>query len=511
MNKPLVELPLSFQHMSMAGGIRAAMYRNPDKLAYRHGDRTRNYRDLVDRIDRVSAAIIGDLGLGPGDHGAIVAANSIEYMEVVIGASQAGVALATVNPKLAPAEIVAICDDAEARVVFTDSASAEALKDSGLATAERIIVIGPELEDWLAKAKALSEPPESDEWGIFTIPYTSGTTGVPKGVLVPNRSRILSLFAMAVEYGCYSPDDRFLAIAPMCPGAGMIFALAPPFFGGYCEVMDAFDPAAVMQKLGSESITGFFGVPTHFHVMLSQEPSVLDAARKHSLRAVISNAAPLPQAMKEKIVEFFGDGLLHETYGSTEASIVSNLRPPDQLRKQQCVGQPFPYTLVQLRDDDGNEVGPDEVGELFSRSPYLFDGYWQRPEETEAAYHDGWVTVGDMARRDDEGHLYIVDRKKDMVISGGVNIYPREIEEILFAHPEIADVAVIGVPDDKWGERLKAFVVKGKNADLDQDTVIAYCEGRISSMKTPKEVAFIDVLPRNVGGKVLKTDLRKLG
>ena len=275
--------------------------------------------------------------------------------------------------------------------------------------------------------------------------------------------------------------------------------------------MDTFDPAAVMQKLGSESITGFFGVPTHFHVMLSQEPSVLDSARKHSLRAVISNAAPLPQAMKEQIVEFFGDGLLHETYGSTEASIVSNLRPPDQLRKQQCVGQPFPYTLVQLRDDDGNEVGPDEVGELFSRSPYLFNGYWQRPEETEAAYHDGWVTVGDMARRDDEGHLYIVDRKKDMVISGGVNIYPREIEEILFAHPEIADVAVIGVPDDKWGERLKAFVVKGKDADLDQDAVIAYCEGRISSMKTPKEVAFIDVLPRNVGGKVLKTDLRKLG
>jgi long-chain acyl-CoA synthetase len=371
--------------MSMAGGIRAAMYRNPDKLAYKHGDRTRNYRDLVERIDRVSAAILGDLGLGPGDHGAIVAANSIEYMEVVIGASQAGVALATVNPKLAPAEVVAICDDAKARVVFTDAASAEALKDTGFATADRIIVIDRELEDWLAKAKPLSDPPGSDEWGIFTIPYTSGTTGRPKGVLVPNRSRILSLFAMAVEYGCYSPDDRFLAIAPMCHGAGMIFALAPPFFGGYCEVMDAFDPAAVMQKLGSESITGFFGVPTHFHVMLSQDPSVLDSARKHSLRAVISNAAPLPQAMKEKIVEFFGEGLLHETYGSTEASIVSNLRPPDQLRKQQCVGQPFPYTLVELRDDDGNEVGADEVGELFSRSPYLFDGYWQRPEETEAA------------------------------------------------------------------------------------------------------------------------------
>ena len=509
MSKSLVELPLSYQHMSMAGGIRAAMFRDPGKIAYKHGTRTRSYAGLVERIDKVSAALITDLGLGAGNHGAIVAENSIEYMELVIGASQAGVALATVNPKLAVQEIVAICDDAEARVIFTDAASAEALKDSQFATAERTIVIGDELEAWLGKARPLAEPPAVEEWGTFTIPYTSGTTGLPKGVLVPNRSRIISLFGMAVEYGCYSSDVRFLAIAPMCHGAGMIFALAPSFFGGYCEIMDKFEPAEVMQKLGSESITGFFGVPTHFHMMLSQEAPVLDAARHNKLRAIISNAAPLPQVMKERLVEFFGPDLLHESYGSTEASIVSNLRPADQLRKQQCVGQPFPYTLVSIRDDDGNECGADEVGELFSRSPYLFNGYWKRPEETAAAYHDGWVTVGDMTRRDDEGHLYIVDRKKDMVISGGVNIYPREIEEILHTHPGIADVAVIGVPDEKWGERLKAFVVKGPEADLDQDSVIEFCDGKISSMKTPKEVEFIDVLPRNVGGKVMKKDLRQ--
>ena len=188
MNEPLVTLPLSFQHMSMAGGIRAAMHRSPDKLAYRHGDRTRNYRDLVDRIDRVSTAIIGDCGLVPGDHGAIVAGNSIEYMEVIIGASQAGVALATVNPKLAPAELVAICDDAEARVIFVDSASAEALKDSQFATAERIIVIGQELEEWLSEARPLAEPPATDEWGIFTIPKVSWSpTGREYSVCLPWR------------------------------------------------------------------------------------------------------------------------------------------------------------------------------------------------------------------------------------------------------------------------------------------------------------------------------------
>jgi len=503
------ELPFSFQHLSIATGIRAACQRDPNRLAYRHGDKTRTYGALMDRIDRVTAAISGDLGLGVGDHGAIVAANSIEYMEIVIGASQAGVALATVNPKLAPAEIVAICEDATARVLFTDAASAEALIDSGLSSIERIIVIEKELDAWLAKARGGLAPPRVDEWGTFTIPYTSGTTGKPKGVLVPHRSRILSIFAMASEYGCYSPDDRFLAIAPMCHGAGMIFSLAPVFLGGYAEIMDKFDPEQVMVKIKDESMTGFFGVPTHFHAIFSLEKPILEANRPAALTTVISNAAALPQAMKETLVDYFGPGILHETYGSTEAGIVTNLRPPDQLRKKACVGQPIAGTLVKILDDEGNPCGADEVGELFSTSPYLFNGYWQREQETAEAFQDGWVTVGDLVRRDDEGHIYIVDRKKDMVISGGINVYPREIEEVLFTHPEVSDAAVIGVPDEKWGESLKAFVVKPEGSALNEASLIEFCEGLISRMKTPRQIEFIDAIPRNATGKVLKTDLRQ--
>ncbi len=503
------DLPFSFQHLSIAAGIRAACERNPARLAYRHGQQTRTYGALIERIDRVTAAITGDLKLGVGDHGAIVASNSIEYMEIVIGASQAGLALATVNPKLAPAEIVAICEDAGARVLFVDATSAEVLADCDLPSVDRMIVIEKELDDWLGKARADLPPPQVDEWGTFTIPYTSGTTGRPKGVLVPHRSRILSMFAMAAEYGCYSPDDRFLAIAPMCHGAGMIFSLAPVFLGGYAEIMDRFDPEQVMVKIKEEAITGFFGVPTHFHAMFSLEKPVLEANRPADLTTVISNAAALPQAMKETLVEYFGPGILHETYGSTEAGIVCNLRPADQLRKKACVGQPIAGTLVKVTDDEGNVCGPDEVGELFSTSPYLFNGYWQREQETAEAFQDGWVSVGDLVRRDDEGYIYIVDRKKDMVISGGVNIYPREIEEVLFAHPEVRDAAVIGVPDEKWGESLKAFVVKPDDSSLDEDALIEFCEGRISRMKTPRHVEFIDVIPRNATGKVLKTDLRQ--
>ncbi len=505
----MIELPFSFAHMSIAGGVRAAAGRNPAKLAYKHGERTRSYGQLIDRIDRVTTALRADLGLGEGAHGAIVAKNSIEYMEIVMGAAQAGVALATVNPKLAAAEIKAICEDAEARVLFVDEDTAEMLADMQIDGIDRTIVIETEFEAWLAASRP-DAPPVVAEWGTFTIPYTSGTTGKPKGVLVPHRSRILSMFAMASEYGCYAPDDRFLAIAPMCHGAGMIFSLAPVFLGGYAEIMDKFDPELVMRTLKDESMTGFFGVPTHFNVIFSLEQAILAANKPRDLKAVISNASALPQAMKETLVDYFGPGLLHETYGSTEAGIVTNLRPADQLRKQACVGQPIPGTLVSVRNEAGGECAPDEVGELFSRSPYLFNGYWKRPEETAEAYQDGWVTVGDLVRRDDEGYVYIVDRKKDMVISGGVNIYPREVEEVLITHPDIRDVAVIGVPDEKWGESLKAFVVSG-GATLDAEQLIGFCEAKISRMKTPRVFEVIDAIPRNATGKVLKTELRKRG
>ncbi len=503
-------LPRAFRHLSLASGIRSAASRDPARLAYRHGPVERRYGELIERVDRVTAALIGDLGLRPGDHGAIVAKNSIPYMEVVLGAAQAGVALATINPKLAPAEIGAICEDAQARILFTDKDNQALAGDLDLPAVERRIEVGEELDAWLSKAKP-AVLPTVPEWSEFTIPYTSGTTGKPKGVLVPNRSRALSMFAMAIEYGCYSPDDRFLAIAPMCHGAGMIFALAPVFCGGHAEIMDSFDPEQVLQRLCDGRMTGFFGVPTHFHALLGLPKTILESHRPQQLTSVISNAAPLPQAVKERLVDYFGAGKLHETYGSTEAGIVTNLRPADQLRKLACVGQPIACTQVEIRREDGEACGADEVGELFSTSPYLFNGYWQKPTATAEAFHDAWVTVGDLAKRDGDGYIYIVDRKKDMVISGGVNIYPREVEEVLLTHPAIRDVAVIGVPHEKWGESLKAFIVTQDDQRLDADEIANFCSQSISRMKIPRSVEQLEVIPRNASGKVLKTDLRARG
>jgi acyl-CoA synthetase (AMP-forming)/AMP-acid ligase II len=501
-------LPDTFRHITMASGIRTSMARNPAKPALICGDRSLTYAQLVDRIDRVASLAAG-LGLHPGERAAIVSGNCLEYIEIVDGLAEAGIAVATPNPRLTPAELGFILEDCGARVAFVSPEAAPLVHAANSAALERIIVIGPEYDDLLLNARPAALP-GVPEWSAFSIPYTSGTTGKPRGVVLPHRSRALVGFCMASEFGCYGPDDRFLALTPLFHGAGFSFAHAAVFFGGACEIMPRFEAEPCLRRLSEGGITGSFLVPTLFHAMFALERPVLDRYRSHALRALMANAAPLPQKTKETIVDYFGENLLHEMYGSTEGGIVCNLRPRDQLLKQQCVGHAFTMNQVKLLDEDGNPTKQGEVGELFNTSPCLFLGYWNKPEATAAAMRDGWFSAGDMAWQDEDGCYYIVDRKKDMYISGGVNVYPREIEELLFRLPGVRDAAVVGVPDDYWGEAGKAFLVLEPGAEIDPAAVIAACKERLAGYKTPRHVAFIDALPRNAAGKVLKTELRLL-
>lgn len=485
--------------LTLGRGIRAAALRQPRKTALRFGGRDISYAALVDRAARVAAMLQALWHIGPGDRVALISSNRPEFFEILIGGSDLGAAVAMLNPRVTEPEILAILTDCEPKLVITDPGSAGVLAN----WRGPVLVLGDAYEDRLLRAEA-GTADVAAELAPFALHYTSGTTGLPKGVPLSHRSRVLSFFGMASEYGCYGPDDHFLALAPLCHGAGLAFALAPLYMGGTCTLLDRFDPEEVLTILHEQPVTGAFFVPTHFNRIFDLPASTLSRLRGHQLGSMISNAAPLLQAAKERVTDYFGGNLLYECYGATESGIITNLRPALQLEKHNCVGTPFVATQVELRDEGGRPVPNGEVGELFSRSPYLFDGYWRRPGETAEAIVDGWVTVGDLARRDEDGCYYIVDRKKDMIITGGMNVYPREIENVIDRIPGVAEVAVVGRADPQWGEAVHAAIVRSEGSIVDEKTILAACIASLANYKRPKTIQFLHVLPRNAAGKVLK-------
>ena len=490
-------------------GVRCAAQHKPNKVALGQGSRTLDYAQLADRINRVSNGIRRGLGLKKGDRVALIAPNCIEYPELAIGIAQAGTVVVTLNPDLTSSEIQYICDDCHASAVFVHVSAVEQVDIAKLSSVKDVVIIGDGYENWLAKSSPEYLFAPLAETDTFALVYTAGTSGKPKGVMLSHRSRVLTFFGMASEYGCYTPDDRTLAVAPLFHGAGFSFAIAALFFGGYCEIAPKFDAATTLKLLKESKITNVFMVPTHFQAIFDLSEKQQTKLKPSHLKTIISNASALPQVLKRLAVGYFGEGILHETYGSTEAGIVCNLRPIDQLRKERCVGLGFACTETKVLTEKGKPAEPGEVGELFSRSPYLFSGYWGNPE-TISSMKEGWFSAGDLAQVDDEGFVYLVDRKMDMIISGGVNIYPREIEEILYEHPAIFDAAVIGVPDRYWGESVKAYVVLRENQSADSDGLSDFCGKTLAGYKIPKAFEFISALPRGSTGKVLKRKLHNL-
>jgi len=498
----------------IADGIRSAAARTPDKVAIIEGARRLSYGAIIARIDRVAnfthaPKADGGLGLRHGERAALLLPNRIEYMELVCGLSSAGVAAATIGPAAAVPEIRFILEDSGARVLFVDAALEDKARAAAAGTAvERIIVLGDDYEAILAAASSRLCPVEVTEHDVFSIPYTSGATGRPKGVMLSHRGRVLMCYAMAAEHGCYGPDDRAIASTPMFHGAGFLMTLVPMFFGGTVELLGRFDIDRLLGAVASNAATSVYMVPTHFAALFA----LGDKVRSHdvrSLKAVISGTAPLAQAMKARIIEHFGEGKLYERYGATETNIVTALRPADQLRKIACVGQPLPATHVRVLDAQGNDASPGEVGELAVASPYLFAGYLNLPEVTAQSMRGDWFVTGDLARQDDEGYVYLVDRKNDMIISGGENVYPREVEEVLLAHPAVAECGVVGAPHAYWGEAVTAFVVLRAGMNASADDLLAACSASLSKYKVPKEIRFMPDLPRNSMGKVLRRDLRE--
>lgn len=505
---PVPVRPGASRSILIADGIRSAAARTPRKIAVIETGRRLEYAALVARIDRVANLACAGLGLRKGDRAAVFLPNRLEYLELVCGLSSAGVAVSTIGPAAAVPEARFILEDGAIRVLFVDPALAEAAHAAAEGTAvERIIVLGPEYESLLAQSATSLCAVAVDETDVFSVPYTSGATGRPKGVMLSHRGRVLACYAMASEHGCYGPDDRAVATTPMFHGAGFLMALVPVFFGGSVEILPRFDIERLLATIDANAATSAYMVPTHFAALFAMG----ERAKRHrvqSLKAVISGTAPLAQAMKAEIIAHFGEGKLFERYGTTETNIATALRPADQLRKIACVGQPLPATHVRVLDDDGNDVPEGEVGELAVASPYLFAGYLNLPEATAKSMRGDWFVTGDLARRDEEGYVYIVDRKNDMIISGGENVYPREVEEILLAHPAVAECGVAGRPHPYWGEAVTAFVAVRPGMNVSAEDLLAACRAQLSPYKVPKEVRFVDALPRNSMGKILRRALR---
>lgn len=504
--------------MNMANGVREFARATPRATAVVDGHRRMTYAELYDRSCRLATHLRGRLR--QGDRVALLAGNRLEYPEIATAAALAQLVLVPLNPRLTASEISYIMGHSGAAALVLDAELADlaapAVEDLHvpLVLSMGAPSIGRLYEDALlgpAAGAGMQGTQGADELDAFAIFYSAGTTGEPKGIVVSHRARVLTSYCSAVEWDL-GPGRRTVAVAPLYHGAGFSFGYAGVQLGGSLVMLRSFDPEHLLDLVERERPSTMFLVPTHAHLLQALGPEAIERRDLSSLETLFFNAAPLPDALKRWVLDALPGVRLHELYGSTEAGIVTDLRPEDQLRKERCVGQPWFMTEVKLVDDGGGEVGFGGVGELYSRSPFLMTGYWDNPAATEACTTpDGFLSAGDVARLDDEGYVYIVDRKRDMVISGGVNIYPREIEEVLMAHPDVAEAAVVGVASEKWGEELKAYVVLRAARALDRKALDAHCRERLAAFKVPRRIEALDRLPRNSAGKVLKRALREGG
>ena len=498
--------------LNIAGGVREFAVASPHATAVIDGERHQTYTQLDERSSRLANAL-RDAGIGPGGRVAVLLGNRLEYCEVAAGIAKAGLCMVPVNPRLTADEVRYILGHSGAVALIMDGALGEVAAAAVGADKPSVVLSigsswGADYEDVLAAADPTDPRFEVDETEPFCIAYTSGTTGSPKGVVISHRSRALTFYCAALEWGM-GPGRTTIAVAPMYHGAGFAFAYAAVHCGGTVVMMRAWDPGALLDLIATHRAQTVFLVPTHAQMLRALGDDTLRAADTTSLETLYFNAAPMPQELKVWVLDTFPHVEVHELYGSTEAGIISNLRPPDQRRKERCVGPPWFMTEVRVVDANGRPVAAGEKGEVFSRSPFLMNGYLDDPAATAACTtEDGFMTCGDIAQVDEDGYLYIVDRTKDLIISGGVNVYPREVEEVVITHPDVVDVAVIGRESAQWGEEVVAVVVAAPGVIIDTDSLDTHCRTGLAGFKTPREWIVTDVLPRNAAGKILKRDLR---
>jgi long-chain acyl-CoA synthetase len=494
---------------TLADNLTRAAEAHADRPAVRLDDSVHTYAELSDEARRV-ARLLGTYGVQPGDRVGLVLPNIPSFPALFYGALTAGAVVVPMNPLLKAREITYYLEDSGAAVVFAWRDTAE----EPSAAAEKVgipcvPVDATGLGDLLTEHDPVTEVVPRDDDDTAVLLYTSGTTGRPKGAELTHANLATNADLTAETLICLEPEDVVMGCLPLFHCFGLTCGLNAAVVAGAClTLVPRFDPAKALEVIARDNVTVFEGVPTMYSAMLNVPDS--DSYDVSSLRTCISGGAAMPVEVMHSFEKTFGCIVL-EGYGLSETSPVASFNHPDMERKPGSIGVPVRGVEMHVRGDDGNEVPDGDVGEIAIRGDNIMKGYWNRPEDTEAAMPGGWFLSGDMATKDKDGYYYIVDRKKDLIIRGGYNVYPREVEEALYGHDAVAEVAVVGVAHDQLGEEVAAAVSLKPGAEATEDELRDFAKGELAAYKYPRQVWIVDELPKGPTGKILRREVRPPG
>jgi acyl-CoA synthetase (AMP-forming)/AMP-acid ligase II len=508
--------------LTLADAIAGHARLKPATIGAHDSKRSLTYAEWDERATRLANALLA-LGLQKGDRVALLAYNCIEWLELYVALARAGLVAVPINFRLTPPEIAYIVEHSGATAVIAQNELRDrfdAIRTQTVIAADRFISFGDaapagwqDYEAVISAANSVRPAVTVDENDMFAFMYTSGTTGRPKGAIRKHGGNQMLAMATALEFG-FTRDDKALLVMPMCHANSLYFGLTFAYLGATIVIDDrkSFDPEALVAALARDRVTFTSLVPTHYIMILSLPDEVKARYDVSAVGKLLISSAPARRDTKLKTLDYFRNGKLFELYGSTEAGWVTLLRPEEQLDKLGSIGREWLGSgAIKLIGPDGREVADGEVGELYSRTSYVFDGYWNNPEKTAEAFLGEWCSVGDMARRDAEGYIHLVDRKSNMIITGGENVYPSEVEGVIGGHPKVKDVAVIGIPDEKWGEAVVAIIVLHSGEQATDREILNWLRERLAGYKRPRQIRFIDDhdMPRTATGKILHRVLRE--
>ncbi|MGH7321380.1 MAG: class I adenylate-forming enzyme family protein [Candidatus Rokuibacteriota bacterium] len=505
--------------MQMAHFLRRPARRVPDKTALVSGPEARTFGEVDERSDRLAAAFAA-LGLGPGDRLALLMGNRMEFVETEVAAMKAGLVKVPINPRLHPREYVFMLADCGAAAAACDPGFIEDLRAhrADVPALKHLVVVGEPADDLHGYEALITShwpaPPrvEFDDDAAFLIRYTGGTTGRPKGIVHTHRAFQAITLDVVRELGL-TERDVVLVVGHLSHGNNFMWA---PFFavGATQVILERFDPRAALEAIQRHRVTFTYMVPTMVQALLNEPIEAYDCS---SLETFLYASAPMPVETLKAAIRRLGP-IFTQVYTLSESPVITTILhkhehlldgPEPVVRRLASCGREALNVRVRVVTEAGEDVAVGQVGEIVARTPCNMKEYWNLPDATARTLRDGWVHTGDLATVDEAGYIYLVDRKHDMIISGGFNIYPREVEEVLYLHPAVQEAAVIGVPDDTWGEAVKAIVALKPDTSATANDLVELCLTHLARYKRPKSIEFVEALPKSAVGKILRRELRE--